>query len=43
MMLGALRTAVSMADPMEPVYSLATMSDAIEQTVAARRTAQRFP
>jgi putative ABC transport system permease protein len=38
MMLSALRNAVRVADPMEPVYSLATMSDVIEKTVAPRRT-----
>jgi predicted permease len=37
-MLAALRDAVHFADPTEPLYSMATMSDVIDATVAPRRT-----
>ena len=37
-MLAALREAVHATDPMEPLYSMATMNDVIETTVAPRRT-----
>ena len=37
-MLAALRDAVQFVDPMEPLYSMATMSDVIDTTVAPRRT-----
>jgi predicted permease len=37
-MFAALRDAVHFADPTEPLYSMATMSDVIDTTVAPRRT-----